>query len=71
MTSTRAEVGRSYWWPLHGCDRAEEYGARNGVPGELLVKLTPTNIVSRRRRQLTELLVAVPAHPFPAVGTRL
>lgn len=31
-----------------GADRAEEYGARNGVPGELLVKLTPTNVVSAR-----------------------
>ena len=29
-----------------GTDRAEEYGARNGVPGELLVKLTPTHVVS-------------------------
>ena len=29
-----------------GADRAEEYGARNGVPGELLVKFTPTKAVS-------------------------
>jgi PPOX class probable F420-dependent enzyme len=29
-----------------GADRAEEYGARNGVPGELLVRLHPTHIVS-------------------------
>lgn len=29
-----------------GADRAEEYGERNGVPGELLVKLTPTKVVS-------------------------
>lgn len=29
-----------------GADRAEEYGGRNGVPGELLVRLTPTKIVS-------------------------
>lgn len=29
-----------------GAARAEEYGARNGVPGEVLVKLTPTNVVS-------------------------
>ena len=29
-----------------GADRAEEYGARNGVPGELLVKLVPTKVVS-------------------------
>jgi len=26
--------------------RAEEYGARNGVPGELLVRLRPTRIVA-------------------------
>lgn len=25
-----------------GADRAEEFGARNGVPGELIVRLTPT-----------------------------
>lgn len=37
-----ARIGGRYM----GRDRAEEYGARNGVPGELLVKLTPTNIVS-------------------------
>jgi hypothetical protein len=29
-----------------GRDRAEEYGRRNGVPGELLVRLRPTHIVS-------------------------
>jgi len=29
-----------------GADRAEQYGARNGVPGKLLVKLTPTKVVS-------------------------
>jgi hypothetical protein len=28
-----------------GADRAEEYGARNGVPGELLVRVTPTRVV--------------------------
>ncbi len=27
-----------------GQDRAEEFGARNGVPGELLVRVTPTRI---------------------------
>jgi PPOX class probable F420-dependent enzyme len=30
-----------------GADRAEEYGARNGVPGELLVRITPTRVVTR------------------------
>jgi PPOX class probable F420-dependent enzyme len=29
-----------------GAERADEYGARNGVPGELLARLTPTNVVS-------------------------
>ncbi len=28
-----------------GVDRGEEYGRRNGVPGEYLVRLTPTNRV--------------------------
>jgi PPOX class probable F420-dependent enzyme len=27
-----------------GAERAEEFGARNGVPGELLVRLVPTRI---------------------------
>ena len=31
-----------------GADRADEYGARNGVPGELLVRLTPTKTISAR-----------------------
>jgi PPOX class probable F420-dependent enzyme len=30
----------------NGADRAEEYGARNGVVGELLVRLRPERIVS-------------------------
>lgn len=29
-----------------GADRADEYGARNGVPGELLVKLSPAKVIS-------------------------
>lgn len=29
-------------------ERAAEYGARNAVPGELLVRLTPTRITARR-----------------------
>ncbi len=29
-----------------GADRAEEYGERNGVPGELLVRLHPTKITA-------------------------
>jgi len=31
-----------------GGDRAEEFGARNGVPGELLVRVTVTHTVSAR-----------------------
>jgi PPOX class probable F420-dependent enzyme len=30
-----------------GPDRAEQYGVRNGVPGELLVRITPTRIVAQ------------------------
>ncbi len=31
-----------------GADQAETYGARNAVPGELLVRLTPTKVISAR-----------------------
>jgi PPOX class probable F420-dependent enzyme len=31
-----------------GADRAEEYGARNGVPGELLVRVRITKVVALR-----------------------
>ena len=31
-----------------GADQAEAYGRRNGVPGELLVRVTPTRIVGAR-----------------------
>ena len=27
-----------------GADRAEEFGRRNGVPGELVVRITPTKV---------------------------
>jgi PPOX class probable F420-dependent enzyme len=30
-----------------GADRAEAYGRRNAVPGELLVRVTPTHVVAR------------------------
>lgn len=30
-----------------GADRAEEFGRRNGVPGELLCRLTPDRVVAR------------------------
>jgi PPOX class probable F420-dependent enzyme len=29
-----------------GADRAEEFGARNGVPGEVLVRVSPTKITA-------------------------
>ncbi len=28
-----------------GSDRAEEFGRRNGVPGELVVRVTPTKVI--------------------------
>jgi PPOX class probable F420-dependent enzyme len=37
-----ARIGGRYM----GADRAEEFGARNGVPGELLVRLTPQHVVA-------------------------
>jgi PPOX class probable F420-dependent enzyme len=30
-----------------GADRAEEFGARNAVPGELLVRITPTRVIAQ------------------------
>lgn len=30
-----------------GSDRADEFGVRNAVPGELLVRITPTRVVAR------------------------
>lgn len=30
-----------------GADRAEEYGRRNGVPPEMLIRVTPTKIVAK------------------------
>ena len=42
---TRATaIGRRYM----GADRAEEFGARNGVPGELLVRLRPDKVIAVR-----------------------
>ncbi len=37
-----ARIGARYM----GADRAEEFGKRNGVPGELVVRLRPTKIVA-------------------------
>jgi len=38
-----ARIGGRYM----GAERAAEYGARNGVAGELLVRITPTRIVAQ------------------------
>ena len=31
-----------------GADRAAEFGARNGVPGELLIRLIPVKVIAQR-----------------------
>jgi PPOX class probable F420-dependent enzyme len=36
------EIGGRYM----GAERAEEYGRRNGVPGELLVRVTPERVIA-------------------------
>ena len=42
LVASATLIGRRYM----GVDRAEEFGRRNGVPGELLVKLRPTKVVT-------------------------
>ncbi len=42
VRSFATKIGGRYM----GEDRAEEFGARNGVPGEWLVRLTPTKITA-------------------------
>jgi PPOX class probable F420-dependent enzyme len=42
LVRTATAIGRRYM----GADRAEEFGRRNGVPGELVVRLRPTRIVA-------------------------
>ena len=44
LRTSAAEIGGRYM----GADRAEEYGKRNGVPGELLVKVTPVKVIGVR-----------------------
>jgi hypothetical protein len=41
--ATATAVGGRYM----GADRAEEFGARNAVPGELLVRITPTRVIAK------------------------
>jgi PPOX class probable F420-dependent enzyme len=42
MLEWASRIGARYM----GEDRAEEFGRRNGVPGELLVRLTPERVIA-------------------------
>ncbi|GAB0101799.1 PPOX class F420-dependent oxidoreductase [Nocardia sp. JMUB6875] len=42
LVRTATEIGARYM----GRDRAEEFGKRNGVPGELVVRLRPTKVIA-------------------------
>ena len=42
VRAVATQIGARYM----GQDRAEEFGERNGVPGELVVRLTPTKITA-------------------------
>ena len=42
LVRTATAIGARYM----GADRAEEFGKRNGAPGELVVRLRPTKIVA-------------------------
>jgi PPOX class probable F420-dependent enzyme len=42
VRSWAARIGGRYM----GAHRAEEFGARNGVPGELVVRVTPDHVVA-------------------------
>ncbi|GAA5118584.1 PPOX class F420-dependent oxidoreductase [Pseudonocardia adelaidensis] len=42
LVRTATAIGGRYM----GADQAEEFGRRNGVPGELVVRLRPTRIVA-------------------------
>lgn len=41
LLDTASRIGGRYM----GADRAKEYGRRNGVPGELVVRITPTKVI--------------------------
>lgn len=43
LVRTATAIGGRYM----GADRADEFGRRNGVPGELVVRLTPTRVVAQ------------------------
>lgn len=42
VRAVATQIGGRYM----GADRAEEFGSRNGVPGERIVRLTPTKITA-------------------------
>ena len=42
LLRTATAIGGRYM----GADRAEEFGRRNGVPGELVVRIRPTKVVA-------------------------
>lgn len=42
VRAVATEIGGRYMGP----DRAEEFGERNGVPGELVVRLSPTKVTA-------------------------
>lgn len=52
-TSVVDDVQQALYWAARiggrymGADRAREYGERNGVPGELVVRVRPAKIVAR------------------------
>ena len=53
VAAASADPGELVQWATRiggrymGADRAEEYGRRNGVPPELVVRVTPTRIVAK------------------------
>ena len=42
LLRTATAIGRRYM----GADRAEEFGKRNGVPGEIVVRIRPTKVLA-------------------------
>lgn len=42
LLRTATEIARRYMGP----ERAEEFGRRNGVPGELVVRIRPTKVIA-------------------------
>jgi PPOX class probable F420-dependent enzyme len=44
LVRTATAIGARYM----GADRADEFGRRNGVPGELVVRVTPTSVAAEK-----------------------